>query len=408
MNLRSAVLALQLGAAALLGVGCAGSPQRSTLPTTAVEMDALRITARTGEDGRMVLTAYDAQDLYEQGTALFQDQQCEEAVVYYDRLHGEFPESAWLGPALFNAGLCMQALARFDEAALRYSALRQQRPDSPDFVYATLRLAEVQIQLKDYAAAQTVAEELLARDDLDAYGRLEALARKSQALLGKGELDAAEAHAKSALFFFRSQAEDQALADEFFAAANNFVIAEAYRRRAQAIPFPDDLAGQQEALIQRAEWVLKAQQEYSKTISFVHLDNYHWMTASGYHLGQMYDELWHAVMGAPVPDHLDPEGTDIYHQELAKLIKPLMRHAIRYWEMTLMLVERTGIHNEWSEKTRADLERVRALLLQQPPGPGGLPNVGSPAGGEDGAAGATPPTSSGGAAPASTRTSTSS
>jgi hypothetical protein len=78
-------------------------------------------------------------------------------------------------------------------------------------------------------------------------------------------------------------------------------------------------------------------------------------------------------MSAPVPKNLKADGEAVYHEELAKLIKPLIRHAIRYWEMTLMFIERTGMKTSWAEKTKEDLARVRALLLEQPPGEGGLP-----------------------------------
>ena len=43
--------------------------------------------------------------------------------------------------------------------------------------------------------------------------------------------------------------------------------------------------------------------------------------------------------------------------------KPLIRHAIRYWELTLMMVERTGVRTEWSSRVRDDLERARVRLL---------------------------------------------
>jgi hypothetical protein len=39
----------------------------------------------------------------------------------------------------------------------------------------------------------------------------------------------------------------------------------------------------------------------------------------------------------------------------------------------LMMVERTGVRSDWAEKTRADLERTRALMLDQPLGNGGVP-----------------------------------
>jgi hypothetical protein len=73
----------------------------------------------------------------------------------------------------------------------------------------------------------------------------------------------------------------------------------------------------------------------------------------------------------PPPDRpLTAEALEIYQREyrsqLADRIRPLVRHAIRYWELTLLMVERTGIETverAWVERTRADLERARQLLL---------------------------------------------
>jgi hypothetical protein len=126
----------------------------------------------------------------------------------------------------------------------------------------------------------------------------------------------------------------------------------------------------------------------------------HWAAASGYRIGHMYDELWHSVMSAPVPKNLKADGEAIYHEELAKLIKPLVRHAIRYWELTQMFIERTGIQTTWAQKIKTDLDRVRALLLAQPAGPGGLPGSATPAAEEQAPAGAPAAASSTAGAPA--------
>jgi hypothetical protein len=86
----------------------------------------------------------------------------------------------------------------------------------------------------------------------------------------------------------------------------------------------------------------------------------------------MYDHLWHAMMAAPIPPSNEPmnDATNQlyareYREELARHIRPLIRSAIRYWEMTLLMVERTGAQTEWAERARTDLERMRGLLLEQ-------------------------------------------
>jgi hypothetical protein len=250
-----------------------------------------------------------------------------------------------------------------------------------------------------------VADDLLARQDLSSDERLEGMARRSQALIGQENFDEAERYSRSALAFMRTRPKEGAIKDEFFAAACNYVLAESFRLREQEMDFPQGLEPQKQVLLKRAELLLEAQKAYFDTISLKNLDNYYWAAASGYRIGNMYDELWHAIMGAPVPANLPASGHAVYHEELAKLIKPLIRHAIRYWEMTQLFIERTGINTPWALKIKSDLERVRTLLLEQPEGDGGLPTA--PASAErpaDGGARAAPTTTpaqpSNGAVPA--------
>jgi tetratricopeptide (TPR) repeat protein len=379
--------------------GCAGSSKgETTTPAKReVQFEELHINAKAKQGGGYEFESYDAGDLFKRATDLLNQQKCDEAVKLYDRLVTEFEASEYVSASLYNAGLCLQALGNFAGAAEHYSNVRKLRPNSDDVKDASFLLAEVLIQLERWQEAQTIADELLARQDLTQEERLEGMARRAQALLGSGQLDEAERYAQSALSYFRTRSKDQPIRDEFFAAACNYVLAETFRTREESMAFPEGLEPQKQVLIRRAQLLLQAQREYFNTISFQNLDNLHWAAASGYRIGHMYDELWHAVMSAPTPANLKGEGEQIYHQELAKLIKPLIRHAIRYWEMTLMFIERTGMKTPWADKTKEDLARVRALLLEQPPGEGGLPPSASAKPLEPKAAEAAPPPSAAGA-----------
>jgi tetratricopeptide (TPR) repeat protein len=361
---------------ALSTAGCAGTGKgETTTPNRReVEFEELRINARAKQGGGYDFESYDAGDLFKRATELLNAQKCQEAVTLYDRLVAEFEASEYVSASLYNSGLCFQALGNLEGAADRYTKVRTLRPQSEDVKDSSFLLAEVLIQLERWAEAQKIADELLAREDLSQEERLEGMARRAQALLGLQQLDEAERYAQSALSYFRTRAKDKPIRDEFFAAACSYVLAETFRIRGEALPFPEGLEEQKAILIRRAQLLLQAQREYFTTIQFQNLDNLHWAAASGYRIGHMYDELWHAVMQAPVPANLrSTEGEKAYHEELAKLVKPLIRHAIRYWEMTLMFIERAGVKTAWSDKTKADLTRVRALLLEQPPGEGGLP-----------------------------------
>jgi TolA-binding protein len=362
-----AVALVTVSACSSAGSGRPTTPQRQS-----IQMEELRITAKRGAQG-YEFDAYDASDLFTQATDLLNKKQCREAVVLYDRVAKEFADGEYASASLYNAGLCLQALGDFAPSADHYAALRERYPDSPDRRDASFQLAEVLVQLSRWTEAQAVADELLARTDLSSDERLEAMARRAQALLGLEQFDQAESYARGALSFYHTRPADDPIKDDFFAAACNYVLAETFRQREQAMSFPEGLEPQKQVLLRRAELLLDAQREYFNTISLNNLDNYHWAAASGYRIGGMYDELWHAIMAAPVPKTLPPEGHAIYHDALASLIKPLIRHAIRYWELTQMFIERTGIQTPWAEKIKTDLDRVRSLLLQQPPGPGGVP-----------------------------------
>ena len=355
--------------------GCAASTSKgSTTPNEVVKFDELHINAKAKNGGGYDFESYDASDLFKQATDLLNAKQCHDAVTRYDKLVAEFLDSEYVAAALYNAGLCLQALGEFAPSADHYQQVMKLRPDSEDVKDAKFQLAEVLVQLERWSEVLSNSEELLARTDLTQEERLEGMARRSQGLLGAARYDEAESYAQSALGYFRTRPKEQPIRDEFFAAACNYVLAETFRMREEGMVFPEGLEPQKAVLIRRAELLLSAQREYFNTISFQNLDNLHWAAASGYRIGHMYDELWHAIMSAPVPANLrGPQGEAAYHEELAKLVKPLIRHAIRYFELTLMFIERTGMKTPWAEKTKTDLDRVRALLLEQPEGPGGLP-----------------------------------
>jgi tetratricopeptide (TPR) repeat protein len=355
---------------------CAARAPATTTPNKVVEMEALRIVASHDQSGSYSFESYDAEELFKRANAELDASRCREAVLLYDRLESEFPGSRYESAALYNAGLCLAQVGDRDAALAHFEALLSKLPDSPDVKHASFQAGHLQIGLSRWEPAEHTAAALLARTDLDASERVEAMSIQAEALLGRDQLDAAERTAHQALTFYRTRPPDQ-VPDSYYAAAANFVVAEVIRLRGERMAFPDTNQDDQKAvLVKRAQLLLDAQREYFNTIR--HTDA-HWAAAAGHRIGAMYDTLWHALVNAPVPATLSEGAKALYPQEMAKLIKPLLRHAIRYWELTLLMVERTGVQTEWSEETRKDLERTRQLLLEQPPGPGGLPAQPTPA-----------------------------
>lgn len=335
-------------------------------------MEELRITARRTGDGDFEFDSYDAEMLFRRGTSHLNGKRCEEALEVYDRLVLEFPSSRFVSPALYNGALCLDELDRHEEAAARFDRLVRDLPDSPDRKHALFQLSRLYVDLERFSDAVEVSGLLLSYTDLDTDERIEALARRAQGLYGGGRLDEAADQARSVLAYHKARLDGPDRAREIhFVAAANYVLAETVRARASRIGVPRaDVNEQRAELERRAQLILDAQREYFNTIR--HTDP-HWAAASGYRIGAMYDEFWSAIMAAPVPPPkkaLKPAELPIYEEEyrkeLARLVRPLIRHSIRYWELTLMMIERTGVQTEWSDTIRADLERARERLLDPP------------------------------------------
>jgi tetratricopeptide (TPR) repeat protein len=345
-----------------------------------VELEETRIVARRTAGGELALDSYDASQLFQRAYETSQRGECDPAVVLYDRVVAEFPSSRFVSPALYNAGLCLMRARDHARAIDRFALLLERIPHSRDAKHARFLMTEALVELERWEPALASADALIDRDDLTPYERLEAMARRAEALLGVAaseprRLDDAERAAREALTFYRTRQGDDVIVDEHFAAAANFVLAETIRARSEALVLPDaDVARQRDTLDRRAQLLLDAQRAYFDTIR---LTDARWAAAAGYRIGSMYDGLYRALTEAPVPPPtrpMSPEALALYQREyraqLADRVRPLMRHAIRYWELTLMMVERTGVEpleREWVERTRADLEQARLRLLGRSP-----------------------------------------
>jgi tetratricopeptide (TPR) repeat protein len=349
---------------------CGGAVSRPVDPSAVVEMEEMRFVASRGEQG-LTLDAYDAGQLFDRGTTVLNAGRCTEAVEGpYARLFREFPSSRFVVLAHYNVGLCLQQAAELGAAVPHYQRVLELAPASRDGRHAAFQLTQILMALERWEDGLRAAERLLLREDLESFERLEALARRAQALLGLERLADAERQARDALAFYRTRDGDERIADPEFAAAANYVVAETLRARSESVALPPGTSDdQREALDARARLLLDAQREYFSTIRFA---DTRWSAAAGYRIGSMYDRLWHAMMEAPVPPPTVAmnEATRAlyereYRAELARNIRPLIRHAIRYWELTLMMAERSGAETEWTERTRSDLERTRSLMLEQ-------------------------------------------
>ncbi|MEZ4324569.1 MAG: tetratricopeptide repeat protein [Polyangiales bacterium] len=360
MGLSSMCVGLTLG-------GCAGRAHRGTTPaeettTDLGDLPGLRIQSGEGE-GRV----YSDEDLFATARQEAREGHCTEAVTTYERLVAEFSGSRLAPAALYNAALCLMRSDDPAGAAARYERLVRDYPGSSDVRAARFQLGLLYHRLERWPELVRTADDLLRETDLSVDDRAEALARRAQGLFGAGERVAAAAAAQETLSYARTRPEGSEVRGFYFLAAANFVLAECARLAydESSVP-PGDVQSQRAALDTRAALLLEAQRLYFDTMRW---SEAYWTSAAGYQIGSMYDRFFQSMITAPVPpasEPLSPEEQAEYDREyrdaLARHVEPLLRHSIRYWELTLQMIERTGVDTEWRARIEADLARVRQQL----------------------------------------------
>ena len=341
------LLALMIGS--MLALGCA---RQAGVGTTAT-----RARAKTPQ----------ARDHFALALAQMKRGAYESAVEGFDGLVAVYPESGYVSASLYNAGLCLQRLERWSEATTRYERLLDMRPGSRDTKHTRFQLAFLYIETERFEEAFEVADLLIGHTGLSSDERSEVMARRAEALLGQGKLDAAAEAAQEALRFSRTRSRETRIRDPFFVASASYTFAETLRLRSERIQIlVAEVGAQRVVLERRAALLLDAQRAYFDTIR---LTEPYWASAAGYRIGAMYDAFWFAITNAPIPPPtFEMSETELalyrreYRQRIAELAQPLVQHAIRYWELTLSMVGRTGVRSEWTDRIRRGLERARMRL----------------------------------------------
>ncbi len=398
-------LTLACAAAAFPSLGCGGRQPKSR---TVVDMPPLKVVADpSGELG----ANYDAAALFDRGVALAEDAKYRAALRQFDRLLEEFPQDPLRPPTYYNAGWCYLQLSQWDKAETRFKQLVDHHPGTGHARDAQFQRMRVLGELGRWQEVLTLADSLEKLPDVDPDERLEALCRYANAhlqmaiqqlathqlgaqenqqpkspesqtaegaspqeeSLQKPALDLAQLAAHRAVSYARTRSDEDPITNNFYLGMAHFVLAESLRMRSEAIEIPEAaLATQRATLETRAALLLKAQRAYFDAMGSKHP---HWAAASGYQIGSMYDGFWTMVMESPIPEPQEPieseELLELYRREyrlgLARILKPLLDHAVRYWELTEAMVARTGVENRWSQRLGEDLAtlRERVALLEQ-------------------------------------------
>lgn len=356
----------------------------ATTSTPAARGDGTTHRHVRGEEFRVLASpagagdAYDASMLFDRASQSLRAQRFDEAIALYDRLIREFPENARVPTSQFNRGQCLQRLERLPEAvdAMRAAARSPRDPELSRDAWFRVAVIGERATRPEWVIESTDA--LLARSDLSLAERAEALARRAAARLVAGDRDDAERAAEQAIALAPTPESVAALGDDTYAAHARVVLAEVFRGRASDVEYHIEDPTAEEAITRRVQLVTHAHVLFNDAIR---AGNPQWAAAAGYHIGEMYRDLYRAIVDAPTPADWDEHARGIYRRRTGERLRPLLQGALRSWEATLSMARRNGISdNEWVHRANEALDDLRALIVEEGRPPTQRPSAPSPAG----------------------------
>ncbi len=309
------------------------------------------------------------EELFAIGTAAYGATDWARAAAAFARLADLFPASRHEATALFNAGLAYERAEEWRLALERFGTL-ERKYEGPDAVEASFRVAECLYHLHELDDARAALDALAGRAGLAPGDRVRALAQRGIVELEAGKTEDAERSLRLALGTYQAATEEERL-DDRFASQAQFYLGEVYREWFRALPLDPskgDEAKLRQDLEHKAEMLLSAQGHYLRAIR---MGNDRWAVASGYRVGELYEELRAQLLDAPLPPGLDEEHAAVYRSELRRQVRVLATKAIAAYELTLQRAARSGVDDlRFLADAQGSLETLKQAIADdtRPPG----------------------------------------
>ncbi len=351
-------------ALALLLAGCAGArpatrPAAAPGPGEEVHFQEGTVVEVSSLD--LELAGKNDEELFAVGTAAYAAGNNLRAAASFGRLADAYPESPHHATALFDAGLAQERLGEWREALSRFRALAAGY-SGPDADEAAFHSAADLWRLGELAEARATLEGLSRRSDLSAPNRVRAFTELGVVELDLGDMEGSERALQRATSLWQEAVARERL-DDYHPAQALYYLGEVARRRSQAEvldPSRDGEAALSATLERKAELLLAAQGYYLRSIR---VGNRDWAVASGYRIGELYDDLHAQMVAAAAPPGLSGEEAQAYREELRRKLRVLLVKAISVYEQTLAAARQGAVENRFVEEAEVALERMKRALL---------------------------------------------
>lgn len=323
------------------------------------DLEEIKLVVSRDPGGDARIDAVAPSTLLDQGRAALDAGRPQEAIALFRRLAAEFPTSRLAPAALYYVGVVLEGLADVPGAIAAYHDVVGTFPTGPESLAAHLRIAGLQAERKDFAAADKTLMAILARPDLAAAERLEALARRGYVQLELGRAADAEASLRGAVtIWLRANTID----DHYYIAMAHYYLAELRHREMMAIKLRSALDELKADLVAKETLAAAAYDEWKRALV---LQDPYWALASGYRMSHIFFELWQTAVTSPFPDGLDPAARTFYTTDVHDRVRRHLSTAFEGHQMNVRLAEAYGVTNGWSEASKTRALQIAAILARE-------------------------------------------
>ncbi|HEV3028998.1 MAG TPA: tetratricopeptide repeat protein, partial [Planctomycetota bacterium] len=282
----------------------------------------------------------------------------------YDHLLREFPaEAKYTKAALYNLGLAFQGKKDYPTAIAKFQQLCDQFPGTSDAKDAQFQIGASYAEMGNWPTSAALFAQILERKDLTPDDKIEAMARRGFAQFQLHDYDTAERTLKSVIWYFQGIEHEERLETDFYLGLAKYHLAQIPHERFRAVPLRLPVKQMAIDLEEKCRLLLVAQRAY---IDAMKLGNPQWASASGYQVASLYEELYEALIHAPIPPELltdeNAEKREVYYEEVRRRIRVLLEKSLRWNEQNLLMIERLGVDNEWRDKSKLAFAKLQKML----------------------------------------------
>ena len=307
------------------------------------------------------LSGKNDEELFLVGSAAYGAKDYARSAAAFARLADLFSSSPHLATALFNAGLAYEQLEEWRLALERFIPLARDY-EGKDALEAAFKMAECQYQLRELGDAKGTLAAIAARKDLPLPERVRVWTQLGVVELEDGHADDAERSLRKAVVAAEGAGDAERL-DPYYPAQAEYYLGETYRGWFESSALDPSQADEQElakALEQKSELLLSAQGHY---LCAIRLGDDRWAVASGYRVGELYDQFRRQLLDAPLPPGLDAEAQEAYRALLKSRVRVLAAKAVSAYEAALLRASRSGVEDlRFLSEAQGSLERLKLAL----------------------------------------------